>query len=224
MTEIAELEQRTSALVARYDSRAKKDRERRERLAELLGKIEEYLAGSQREMERMSAERALVDEENRQLRAMLQDLLSATEDTSAPGTAPAMRDLESRIERLVDTASSITAMLREGGETAADLERATSLPAEDAEAAPEDGKDTPQVVENGEDREPLELTQMVTAEDPAEDASPEPQEESGSDNGSGEDQTTVTRLIKRLGELKGPPGEEKADPQPEADAAAEKVT
>jgi hypothetical protein len=245
MTEIAELEQRTNALVARYDSRAKKDRERRERLSELLSKIEESLAGSQREMERLSAERARADEENRQLRAMLQALLVATEDTRAPGTTPAMRNLESRIERLVDVASSITPLLGDGGGTAVgpepDGEWAISLPegnSGEARGVEEgDGNDSSQV-ENGEDKEPLELTQMVAAEDPAadlsgervssagEEAAREPQQESEPDNGPREDYTTVTRLIKRLGELKGAPGEEqeRIDPPPEADAATEKVT
>ncbi len=70
--------------------------------------VEEAFARSQHEIKRLSEELARANEEKQQIQAMLQDLLTAGEDTGASGIGAAMRDLEDRINRLVEAASSIS--------------------------------------------------------------------------------------------------------------------
>jgi uncharacterized phage infection (PIP) family protein YhgE len=81
---------------------------RNERLSSLLSVVEESFAYSQYKIESLSEELARVNEEKQQIQAMLQTLLAEGEDTGARGIGAAMRDLEDRINRLVETASSIS--------------------------------------------------------------------------------------------------------------------
>jgi chromosome segregation ATPase len=109
MTELAELRQRVEAVGARFRGTTEEDRKRSERLSNLLSLIEEGVARSQHEIKRLSEELARANEEKQQLQAMLQDLLAEGEATGARETVTATRELEDRIDRLVETASSISA-------------------------------------------------------------------------------------------------------------------
>ena len=108
MTELAELRQRVEAVGARFRGTADEDRKRSERLSSLLSLIEEGFARGQHEIKRLNEELARGNEEKEQVQAMLQDLLAEGEDTGARETGTAMRELEDRIDRLFETASSIS--------------------------------------------------------------------------------------------------------------------
>ncbi len=131
MTELAELQQRVKSVGARFRGTAEEDRKRSERLVSLLKSVEEGFARSQHEIKRLNEELARSNEEKEQIQAMLQTLLAEGEDTGARGTGTAMRELEDRINCLVETASSIS------GAASSD--------------APEMTKDSPATVNTDED-------------------------------------------------------------------------
>ncbi len=108
MTELAELRQRVKSVGARFRGTNEEDRKRSERLVSLLKSVEEGFARSQHENKRLNEELACANEEKQQIQAMLQTLLAEGEDTGTRGTGAAMRDLEDRIDRLVETASSVS--------------------------------------------------------------------------------------------------------------------
>ncbi len=108
MTELAELQQRVKSVGARFRGTAEEDRKRNDRLSSLLSLVEEGFARSQHEIKRLSEELARANEEKQQIQALLQTLLAEGEDTGARGTGTAMRELEDRINRLVEAASSIS--------------------------------------------------------------------------------------------------------------------
>ncbi len=108
MTELAELRQRVTSVGARFRGTNEEDRKRSERLVSLLKSVEEGFARSQHENKRLNEELACANEEKQQIQAMLQTLLAEGEDTGTRGTGAAMRDLEDRIDRLVETASSVS--------------------------------------------------------------------------------------------------------------------
>ncbi len=131
MTELAELRQRVTSVGARFRGTNEEDRKRSERLVSLLKSVEEGFARSQHENKRLNEELACANEEKQQIQAMLQTLLAEGEDTGTRGTGAAMRDLEDRIDRLVETASSVS------GAASSD--------------APEMTKDSPATVNTDED-------------------------------------------------------------------------
>ena len=108
MTDLAELRQRVKSVGARFRGTAEEDRKHNERLLSLLSLVEEGFARSQHEIQRLSEELARANEEKQQIHAMLQDLLTEGEAPGASGIGAAMRELEDRINRLVEAASSIS--------------------------------------------------------------------------------------------------------------------
>ncbi len=108
MTEFAELRQRVESVGARFRGTTEEDCKRSERLSGLLSLIEEGFARSQHEIKRLSEELARANEEKQQIQAMLQALLAEGEASGARGDDAPTRDLEDRINRLVETASSIS--------------------------------------------------------------------------------------------------------------------
>jgi len=62
----------------------------------------------------LNEELARANEEKEQIQAMLQDLLAEGEDTGARETGTAMRELADRIDRLFETASSISGAVSRG--------------------------------------------------------------------------------------------------------------
>ncbi len=216
MTELAELRQRVMSVGARFKSTTEEDRKRSERLSRLLSAVEGGFARSQHEIKRLNAELARSNEEKEQIQAMLQDLLAEGEATGARGTGTATRELEDRIDRLIETASSIsgaassdapemtkdspaTVNIDEDDRTAAGPEIETEpaigpseevleeapTAAEEVESKPvrkldSETRETSTAIpvltdeaaeegvfteaEDGEEKEPLELTQMVAEE------------------------------------------------------------
>ncbi len=108
MTELAELRQRVMSVGARFRGAVEEDGKRNERASSLLKLIEEGFARSQHEIKRLNEELARSNEEKEQAQSMLQDLLAEGEAAGARGTNVATRDLEDRINRLVEAASSIS--------------------------------------------------------------------------------------------------------------------
>ena len=121
--QISELQQRVNAIEVRFSGSVEESRERSERLSSLLEAMEEGFARSRRDFERLNDELVRVSEENQQLRGMLQTLLAVTDDSTVRGIGAAMRELETRINRLVDTASSISGTL---GQSPSDMVRDSS--------------------------------------------------------------------------------------------------
>ncbi len=114
MTELAELRQRVESVGARFRGTAEEDRKRSKRLSSLLSLVEEGFACSQHQIQSLSEDLACANDEIQQLRTMLQTLLAEVEDTGARGTGAAMRELEDRINCLVETASSISETVSRG--------------------------------------------------------------------------------------------------------------
>ncbi len=230
MTDLAGLGQRVKSVGARFRGTAEEDRKRGERLVSLLKSVEEGFARSQHEVKRLNEDLAHANEEKQQIQAMLQTLLAEAEDTGARGTGTAMRELEDRINRLVEAASSISGTVssdvpemtkdpqatvntdeddRTGAGPEIDTERAIGRSEEVSEEAPtvseeveskpvrklepdarEEGESPG--TKDGEEKEPLDLTQMVTEEGAV--------VEVNADQGgpTEKDRATVQRIIKRV--------------------------
>ncbi len=248
MTELAELQQRVKSVGARFRGTAEEDRKRNDRLSSLLSLVEEGFARSQHEIKRLSEDLARANEEKQQIQALLQTLLAEGEDTVASGTGTAMRDLEDRINCLVETASSISGAasgdapeMTKGSPATVntdDDDRAAAGPEIDTEAAirpseevseeaptaaeeveepvrklDSETRETSAVIpvlideaaeegepagaEDGEEQEPLELTQMVTEEGAVVDVNAD------QDSPAEKDRATVQRIFNRVNKLTG---------------------
>ena len=112
--EFAELRQRVEAAGERLGEAAKEDQKLYERLSGLLSVVEEGFVHNQHKVKSLSEELASANEEKRQLQAMLQTLLTEAEDDSVRGIGATRSELEARINRLIETASSISGTLGEG--------------------------------------------------------------------------------------------------------------
>jgi hypothetical protein len=244
MTDLAELRLRVKSVGARFRGTAEEDRKRNERLSSLLSLVEEGFARSQHEIKRLNEELARSNEEKEQVQAMLQDLLAEGEATGARGTGTATRELEDRINRLVEAASSISGTVSSSAPEMTDDSATTMNTDEDDQTAVEPEIDTeptrgpseevseesPTVAEeiesepvrkpdsdtrdvsamspvraeeaveeddspgaeDGEEKEPLELTQMVTEEGTVVDVNP------GQGHPAEEDRTTLQKIIERV--------------------------
>jgi hypothetical protein len=244
MTDLAELRLRVKSVGARFRGTAKEDRKRNDRLSSLLSLVEEGFARSQHEIKRLNEELARSNEEKEQVQAMLQDLLAEGEATGARGTGTATRELEDRINRLVEAASSISGTVSSSAPEMTDDSATTMNTDEDDQTAVEPeidteptrgpseevSKETPTVAEeiesepvrkpdsdtrdvsamspvraeeaveedespgaeDGEEKEPLELTQMVTEEGTVVDVNP------GQGHPAEKDRTTLQKIIKRV--------------------------
>ena len=235
MTELAELRQRVKSIGARFRGTAEEDRKRSKRLSSLLSLVEEGFACSQHQIQSLSEELARANDEIQQLRTMLQTLLAEGEDTGARGTGAAMRELEDRINCLVETASSISETVSRGApemtkdssatmntdeadrtatEPEIETEPAIGPSEEVSEEAPTgaEGVESKPVrkvesdareegespgTKGGEEKEPLELTQMVTEEGAVVDVN--------ADQGhpTEKDRETAQQIIKRVSLLTG---------------------
>ncbi len=119
--DMSELQRRVEAIQHRFSGSAQESRERGERLVGLIEAMEQGFVRSQRDIESLTRELTRANDENRQLRSMLHTLLAVTDDSDPRGLGAAMRELESQINRLVETASSISGTLgRAPGETEGD--------------------------------------------------------------------------------------------------------
>ena len=244
MTDLAELRLRVKSVGARFRGTAEEDRKRNERLSSLLSLVEEGFARSQHEIKRLNEELARSNEEKEQVQAMLQDLLAEGEATGARGTGTATRELEDRINRLVEAASSISGTVSSSAPEMTDDSATTMNTDEDDQTAVEPeidteptrgpseevSEETPTVAEeiesepvrkpdsdtrdvsamspvraeeaveedespgaeDGEEKEPLELTQMVTEEGTVVDVNP------GQGHPAEEDRTTLQKIIERV--------------------------
>jgi len=254
MTELAELQQRVKSVGARFRGTTEDDRKRSKRLSSLLSLIEEGFARSQHEIKRLSEELARANEEKQQIQAMLQALLAEGDATGARGPGTAMRELEDRINRLVETASSIsgaassdasemtkdspaTVNTDEDDRTAArpeiDTEAAIKPSEEVSEEAPTGAEeveskpvrkldsetrqastmspaaaeetaeeDEPTGTGDGEEKEPLELIQMITEEGAVVNVNAD------QDHPAEKDRTTLQKIIKRVSLQSGTLSEE----------------
>ncbi len=244
MTDLAELRLRVKSVGARFRGTAEEDRKRNERLSSLLSLVEEGFARSQHEIKRLNEELARSNEEKEQVQAMLQDLLAEGEATGARGTGTATRELEDRINRLVEAASSISGTVSSSAPEMTDDSATTMNTDEDDQTAVEPeidteptrgpseevSEETPTVAEeiesepvrkpdsdtrdvsamspvraeeaveedespgaeDGEEKEPLELTQMVTEEGTVVDVNP------GQGHPAEKDRTTLQKIIERV--------------------------
>jgi antitoxin (DNA-binding transcriptional repressor) of toxin-antitoxin stability system len=114
MIELAELRQRVEAAGESLGEAAAENQKLHERLLGLLSVVEECFAHSQHKIESLSEELARTNEEKQQLQAMLQTLLAETEGDSVRAIGATRRELEARINSLVEAASSISGTLGEG--------------------------------------------------------------------------------------------------------------
>jgi hypothetical protein len=114
VTELAELRQRVEAAGESLGEAAAENQKLHERLLGLLSVVEECFAHSQHKIESLSEELARTNEEKQQLQAMLQTLLAETEGDSVRAIGATRRELEARINSLVEAASSISGTLGEG--------------------------------------------------------------------------------------------------------------
>jgi hypothetical protein len=114
VTELAELRQRVEAAGESLGEAAAENQKLHERLLGLLSVVEECFAHSQHKIESLSEELARTNEEKQQLQAMLQTLLAETEGDSVRAIGATRRELEARINSLVEAASSISETLGEG--------------------------------------------------------------------------------------------------------------
>ncbi len=165
MTDLAELRQRVKSVGEHFIGTAEEDRKRSERVSRLLGVVEESFARSQQEIKRSNEDLACANEENQQLRTMLQALLAVVKDTGASGTSGAMRDLEDQANRLVEAASSISGTVSSSAAEMTKDSPATVNTGEDDRTAAGPEIDTEPVIEPSEEvseKASLELTQMVT--------------------------------------------------------------
>ncbi len=244
MTDLAELRLRVKSVGARFRGTAEEDRKGNKRLSSLLSLVEEGFARSQHEIKRLNEELARSNEEKEQVQAMLQDLLAEGEATGARGTGTATRELEDRINRLVEAASSISGTVSSSAPEMTDDSATTMNTDEDDQTAVEPeidteptrgpseevSEETPTVAEeiesepvrkpdsdtrdvsamspvraeeaveedespgaeDGEEKEPLELTQMVTEEGTVVDVNP------GQGHPAEEDRTTLQKIIERV--------------------------
>ncbi len=188
MIELAELRQRVEAAGESLGEAAEEDQKLPERLWGLLSVVEGSLAHSQHKIERLCEELARANEEKQQLQAMLQTPLAETEDDSVRTIGATRRELEARINSLVEAASSISGTLGEG---------ATKLTMGSPVTVNTDEEGEFPGTEGGKEKEPLELTQMVAEEGAAvnlNDDQGQPAEK---------DRATVQRIIKRVSLLTG---------------------
>ncbi len=142
MTNLAELQKRVKAVGARYRGKAEEDCKRSERLSSLLKQIEEGFTRSQHEAKRLNEALARSNEEKEQIQDMLRDLLAEGEASGARGDDPPTRELEDRINRLVEAASSISGTTSSDAPEMTDDSTTTMNTDEDDQAAVESETDT----------------------------------------------------------------------------------
>ena len=207
MTDLAELRQRVKSVGEHFIGTAEEDRKRSERVSRLLGVVEESFARSQQEIKRSNEDLACANEENQQLRTMLQALLADVEDNGASGTSGAMRDLEDQANRLVEAASSISGTVSSSAPEMTKDSPATVNTGEDDRTAAGPEIDTEPVIEPSEEvseKASLELTQMDT-EDGAVVKS-----NTAQGHLAEKDRATLQKIIKRVNLQTGTLGEEVA--------------
>ncbi len=237
VTELAELRQRVEAAGESLGEAAAENQKLHERLLGLLSVVEECFAHSQHKIESLSEELARTNEEKQQLQAMLQTLLAETEGDSVRAIGATRRELEARINSLVEAASSISETLGEGATkstmgsavtvntieddgTAVGSETGTEPAVRRSEeilkkALAVSEKVEPLGTEGGEENEPLELTQMVAEGEAVVDLNTDKSQSPVADR------TTVQQIIKRVSLMTGTLREEQANTSPESEAAPE---
>ena len=237
VTELAELRQRVEAAGESLGEAAAENQKLHERLLGLLSVVEECFAHSQHKIESLSEELARTNEEKQQLQAMLQTLLAETEGDSVCAIGATRRELEARINSLVEAASSISETLGEGvtklimgsavavntiedDGTAVGSETGTEPAVRRSEeilkkALAVSEKVEPLGTEGGEENEPLELTQMVAEGEVVVDLNTDQSQSAVADR------TTVQQIIKRVSLMTGTLREEQANTSPESEAAPE---
>lgn len=166
--EISELQQRVDTVGLRFNEVAEDSRQRGERLASLLDQVEKGVVRGRHEIERLKQALADVREENAQILALLETVLTLAEKVDGPGDRIVLCDLEARVDRLHDQAVSMNGAVespkmtkRQSSKTGNGTREAGKL----EEDPQEEGTRDPEW-ESGSDEDgpPLELTRMI-AED-----------------------------------------------------------
>ena len=128
--ELSEIEQRVAAVDERFRALAEDSRESGERLAALLDQVESGVVRGRREIDRLTRALAEANEENAQLRDLVQSVVALAEQLDEPAETMGLSELETRMERLSAQAAAAdgTGDLPDDhppGESAADAAAAT---------------------------------------------------------------------------------------------------
>lgn len=107
MTDIADLQQRVQSVAAHLRGTSKESRMRNDDLSSRLRLVEEGIARSQQQIERLTEALACAKGEKKQIQTLLQTLLATVETAGARGIGAGMRDSENQIDRLLKTAMSV---------------------------------------------------------------------------------------------------------------------
>ncbi len=176
-SELSELQQRVEAVGLRFSEVAEDSRRRGARLASLLDQVEKGVVRGRHEIDRLKQALAEAREENAQILALLQTLLTMAEKVDGPGERIVLCDLEARVDRLHDQAVSMNGAV-ESSKKATRISNKSGNGALGAEALEED------LQEEGARESEWE---------------PVPDEEAGDEDG---DALELTRMIAKDGELK----------------------
>jgi hypothetical protein len=239
MSNISEFQQRVRDAGQRFGHLAEQDRQYGARLSSLLAQVEEGLARGRKEIAGLKGELTRIQAENEQLRAMLQDLLSALDDDGGGLDAgPAMHELEGRIGRLTETVSAISDSLRDtGGEanrqsgTPESPETVVPEPAESAATEPPPAE--PEVLDTARAEPGEPATASPDPDEPSDDDPPplaadlvelpDGPQRALAEAPSDDDISTVNKIIQRISLLTGEfrEADDKADTPPASQAAPE---
>ena len=105
--EVSELQQRVDAVGLRFSEIAKDSRRRGERLASLLDQVEKGVVEDRREIERLKAALAEAQEQNAEILALLETVLTQVENVDGPNDRIVLCDLEARVDRLHNQAAAV---------------------------------------------------------------------------------------------------------------------
>jgi uncharacterized phage infection (PIP) family protein YhgE len=238
MSNISEFQQRVRDAGQRFGQLAEQDRQYGARLSSLLAQVEEGLARGRKEIDGLKGELTRIQAENEQLRAMLQNLLSALDEGGDLDAGPAMHELEGRIGRLTETASAINDSLRDKeGEankqsgTPESPETVVPEPAESAATEPPPAE--PEILDTARAEPGEPATASPDPDEPSDDDPPplaadlvelpDGPQRALAEAPSDDDISTVNKIIQRISLLTGEfrEADKKADAPPAPEAALE---
>ena len=105
--ELSEMQQRVETAAARFREITEDGGRRGERLAGLLDQVETGVAQGHQEIARLTRALADANQENAQLRDLLQSVVAMAEEFEAPAETMGLSELEARMERLCADAGAL---------------------------------------------------------------------------------------------------------------------
>lgn len=140
--ELSEMQQRVEAVDARFREVAEDGRRRGERMAGLLDQVEKGVVRGRQEIDRLTRALADANDENAQLRDLLQSVVALSEQLEEPAKTMGLSELEDRMERLSAQAATL----------------------DDAGGLPDDhppGESEAEAIAATKNRDPMRLTRMI---------------------------------------------------------------